>query len=158
MDKLLSTGFIALVEEISWLLLIVVIPKRNDKLKFYVDFRWLNVATKKKDPYPLPFIEEVLDEVSSHEVYSFLDGFFGYHQIMIVPKDMYKIAFIIDWGTFVWVILPFGFKDVPPTYQWAMNMAFKDYLGMFMKLFLDDFNVFNNLDTIYKATIMFWKM
>jgi hypothetical protein len=74
---------------------------------------------------------------------------------MIVPKDMYKIAFIIDWGTFVWVILPFGFKDVPPTYQWAMNMAFKDYLGMFMKLFLDDFNVFNNLDTIYKATIMF---
>jgi hypothetical protein len=43
--------------------------------------------------------------------------------------------------------MPFGFKNVPPTYQRMVNMAFKDYLGMFMKVFLDDFNVFNNLDT-----------
>jgi hypothetical protein len=44
----------------------------------YVDFRRLNVATK-KDPYPLPFMEEVLDMVARHEVYSFFDGFFSYH-------------------------------------------------------------------------------
>jgi hypothetical protein len=51
---------------------------------------------QEKNPYPLFFIEEVLDEVIGHEVYSFLDGFFGYHQIMIALEDMYKIAFIID--------------------------------------------------------------
>jgi hypothetical protein len=50
--------------------------------------------------YPLPFTNEVLDEVVGHKVYSFLDGFFNYHQIMISLKDRYKITFIIDWGTF----------------------------------------------------------
>ncbi len=65
-----------------------------------MDFWKLNV-TMKKEPYPLPFIEEVLDMVVGHEVYSFLDGFLGYHQITIAPKNKCKTTFIIDWGTFV---------------------------------------------------------
>jgi hypothetical protein len=65
-----------------------------------MDFRKLKVA-KKNEPYPLPFIEEVLDMALGHEVYSFLDGFLGYHQIMITSKYKYKITFITDWGTFV---------------------------------------------------------
>ncbi len=60
----------------------------------------LNVAMK-KDPYYLPFSKEVLDMVVGHEVYSFLDGFSGYHQILIDLEDKSKIIFIIDWGTFV---------------------------------------------------------
>lgn len=60
-----------------------------------MDFRWLNDATK-KDPNLLPFIEGVLNEVVGHEVYSFLDGIFGYHQIMITHEDMYKITFITN--------------------------------------------------------------
>ncbi len=59
--------------------------KKNGKFRMYVDFRRFDAATK-KDPYPLPFIEEVLDKVGGHEVYSFLDGFFNYHQIMIGIK------------------------------------------------------------------------
>jgi hypothetical protein len=86
LDKLLSVGFIALVEEASWLSLIIVVLKKNNKLKIYMDFLQLNVATN-KDPYLLPFTEEVLDEVARHEVYSFLDGFSSYHQIMISPKN-----------------------------------------------------------------------
>jgi hypothetical protein len=82
-----------------------------------------------------------------HEVYSFFDGFFDYHQIMITPKNKYKIAFIINWGSFVWVVMSFGLKNVPPTYQWAVITSFNDYLRVFMKLFLDDFNMFNNFDT-----------
>jgi hypothetical protein len=64
-----------------------------------VEFWRLNVATK-KDPYPLPFIEEVLNKVTSHKVYSFLDGFSSYHQIMITFENKYNTTFIIDWGTF----------------------------------------------------------
>jgi hypothetical protein len=60
---------------------------------------------------------------------------------------MYKTAFITNWGTFIWVIMPFRLKNAPPTYQWVMSMAFKDYLRIFMKLFLDDFSVFNDLNT-----------
>jgi hypothetical protein len=97
----------------------------------------LNTATKKY-PYPLTFTNEVLDKVVGHEVYSFSDSFFGYHQIQITPKDCYKTTFITDWGRFVWVVMPFGFKNAPPTHQRTMSKAFKDYLDDFMKLFLDD--------------------
>jgi hypothetical protein len=68
----------ALVEEVNYLSLIVVVPKNNNKLRICVDFRQFNVVAK-KDPYPLPFTKEVLDKMANHEVYSFLDGFFGYH-------------------------------------------------------------------------------
>jgi hypothetical protein len=66
---------------------------------------------------------------------------------MIAPKDQYKIPFIIEWGVFVCLIMPFELKNAPPTYQRAINMAFKEYLGVFMKLFLDDFNIFSDLKT-----------
>jgi hypothetical protein len=56
-NKLLAVGFIKFVEEATWLSPIVVLPKKNGKLKIYIDFRKLNI-TRKKDPYPLPFIDE----------------------------------------------------------------------------------------------------
>jgi len=145
MGKPLSVGFISLMEEASWLSLVVIIPKNTVNSKC-VEFWRLNVATK-KDPYPLPFIEEVLDKVTSHKDYSFLDGFFSYHQIMITSKNKYNTTFIIHWKTFVWVVMPFRLKNAPPTYQWVGSMVFKDYFGVFMKLFLDDFNMFNDLNT-----------
>jgi hypothetical protein len=81
-----------------------------------VDFQKLNVATK-NDLYPLPFTKEVLNMVVGHEVYLFLDVFSSYHQITITPENKYKTSFIIDWGTFVWIIMPFKLKNVPPIYQ-----------------------------------------
>jgi len=74
---------------------IIVITKKNGKLRIYIDFRKLNVATK-KDPYPLSFINEVLNIVIGYKAYSFLDGYLGYRQIFIALKDKYKIAFVID--------------------------------------------------------------
>jgi hypothetical protein len=76
LDKLLVAWFIILVEEATWLSPIVVVPKNNKKLRIYMDFWKLNVAMK-NDSYPLPFMEEVLNMVEGHEVYSFLDGFSG---------------------------------------------------------------------------------
>jgi hypothetical protein len=66
---------------------------------------------------------------------------------MIILEDRYKTIFIIDWGAFAWVVMPFGLKNAPPTYQRVASTTFKDYLGVFMKLFLDDSNMFNNWDT-----------
>ncbi len=70
--------FITAMEEVTWFSPIVVVPKKNGKLRICVNLRILN-ATMKKDPYPLPFTEEVLDMVDGHEVYSFLDRFSDYH-------------------------------------------------------------------------------
>jgi hypothetical protein len=96
-NKLLAVGFIKLVEEATWLSPIVIVPKNNGKLRIYVDFRKLNTTTK-KDVHPLPFINEVINTVVEHEVYTFLDGFLGYHQFSITPEDQNKTTFVIDWG------------------------------------------------------------
>jgi hypothetical protein len=74
---------------------VVVVPKKNAKLRICIDFKKLNVATK-KDPYPLPFTDEMLNTVIGYEAYFFLDGYSGYHQIFIAPEDRYKTTFVID--------------------------------------------------------------
>ncbi len=61
----------------------------------YIDFKKLSVATK-KDPYPLPITNEVMNSVIGYETYSFLDGYSRYHQIYIALKDKYKIAFVTN--------------------------------------------------------------
>jgi hypothetical protein len=68
--------------------------QKNGKLKIYIDFKKLYEATK-KDPYPLPFTDEVLNIVARYEAYSFLDGYLGY-QIFIAQEDRYKIAFVTN--------------------------------------------------------------
>jgi hypothetical protein len=70
--------FIKLVEKATWISYIVVVLKKNGKLKICVNFSKLSVATK-KDPYPLPFTDEVINTIVGHEVYTFLDGFSKYH-------------------------------------------------------------------------------
>jgi hypothetical protein len=145
LDKLLAAGFIEPIEQATWLSPIVVVPKKNGKLSICIYFQKLNAATKKY-PYPLPFTNEVLDKVMGHEVYLFLDGFSKYHQIQIAFEDHYKTTFITDWGAFVWVVMPFGLKNAPPTHQKVVNKAFKNYLDDFMKKNLDDFTIFSDLD------------
>jgi hypothetical protein len=92
---LLATGFIQSVKEATWLSPIVIIPKKNGKPRICINFRKLNVATK-KDPYPLPFTYEVLNTIVGYEAYSFLDGYLGYHQIFITLEEKYKTPFVID--------------------------------------------------------------
>jgi hypothetical protein len=73
---------------------IVVVPKKNGKLRICINFKKLNVATK-KDPYSLPFIDEVLNIVLGYMAFFFKDEYSGYHQISIALKDKYKTTFII---------------------------------------------------------------
>jgi hypothetical protein len=94
-DKLLTDMFIKYVKEVKWLSPIVVVPKENGKLRICINFKKLN-ATTNKDPYPLPFTNEMLNIVVGYETYSFLDGYSGYHQISIAPKDIYNTTFVID--------------------------------------------------------------
>jgi hypothetical protein len=73
-NKLLIVGFIKPVEEATWLSLIMVVLRKNEKLKIYVDFKKLN-ATTKKDPYLLFFMDEVINTIVGQEVYTFMDTF-----------------------------------------------------------------------------------
>jgi hypothetical protein len=73
---------------------IVLVPKKNGKLKIYVNFKKLNEATK-KDPYPLPFTDEVLNIIAGYEAYYLLDEYLRF-QIFIAQEDRHNIALIID--------------------------------------------------------------
>ncbi len=92
-----------------------------------MDFRKLNEATK-KNPYPLPFSNEILNIVIGYGAYSFLDGYLGYHQISIAPKDRYKTTFVTNWGASVWMVMPFGVKNGPLTFKKTISKTFKEYL------------------------------
>ena len=93
-----------------------------------------------KDHFPLPFINTILDEVAGHELYTFMDGYSGYNQISIAAEDHHKIAFITPWGTFIYVVMPFGLCNAPSTFQRAMSFAFSDLLHQSMTVFIDNFS------------------
>ncbi|MCO5567162.1 hypothetical protein L7F22_020850 [Adiantum nelumboides] len=111
-DNLLKAGFITEVASSDWLFPIVVVPKKNGKLKVCVDYRKLNTQTI-KDPFPLPFTDMMLDEIAGHEMCSFMDGYSGYNQLKITPEDRSKTTFITEWGAFMYLVMPFGLCNVP---------------------------------------------
>ncbi len=122
-----------------------------------MDFKKFNKVTK-KNPYPLPFSNEVLNIVARYETYLFLDGYSRYHQISIAPKDKYKITFVINQGAFVWMVMPFGVKNGPSTFQKIVNRTFKEYLDQFMKIFLNDFTFYSDMENhLMKLRLCFQK-
>ena len=148
LDKLLEVGFIYPVLSSQWVSPIVVVPKKSGpggkvKIRVCQDFRKLNQATK-KDHFPLPFTDVILDKVAGHELYSFLDGFSGYNQISIKPEDRDKTTFTTDWGTYAFTRMPFGLCNAPGTFQRAMMIIFQDFLRKFLEIFMDDFCVFSS--------------
>jgi hypothetical protein len=143
LDKLLDAGFIYPVKNSEWVSPIVVVPKKvgvDGKVKIRVcqDYRKLNEATK-KDAYPLPFTDIILDHVAGHTVYTFLDGMSGYHQTFIKDGDQIYTTFITDWGTYAFRRMPFGLCNAPGTFQRTMRDIFHDFL----EVFIDDFAVFS---------------
>jgi len=139
-DKLLVARFIKLVEIIEWVSPMVLALKKNGKLKVCVNYKPLNKVTK-KDRYPLPFCEEILEEVVQHKMYTFENGYRGYHQVKIILEDQLKITFITPWGTFCYTIMSFGLCNAPRTFQRLMNKVFEPFLGLFLRIFIDDFKV-----------------
>jgi hypothetical protein len=147
-DRLLEAGFIYPVNNSEWMSPIVVVPKKvgaDGKVKIRVcqDFRKLNSATK-KDYFPLPFTDIILDHVAGYQRYSFLDGFSGYNQVFIRMSDQLKTTFTTEWGTFAFNRMPFGLCNAPGTFQRLMMDIFKDFLRHFLEVFIDDFAVFSN--------------
>ena len=90
-----------------------------------IDYRKLNSVTR-KDHFPLPFIDQMLDRLAGHEFYCFLDGYSGYNQIPIAPKDQEKTTFTCPFGTFAYRRMPFGLCNAPATFQQCMLSIFSD--------------------------------
>lgn len=115
-EKLLEVGFIIPKEYSPWISNIVVVNKPNNYIRICIDFCDLNKESL-KNHFPLPNIDIIVDSNMGHAFLSFMDGFFRYSQIFINPQDQYKTTFTTTWGTFCWVMIPFGFKNTGTTYQ-----------------------------------------
>nr|GEW20457.1 reverse transcriptase domain-containing protein [Tanacetum cinerariifolium] len=108
-----------------------------------IDYRKLNEATR-KDHFPLPFMDQMLKRLPGNEFYCFLDGFSGYFQIPINPRDQEKTTFTCLYRMFAHRRMPFGLCNAPGTFQRCMLAIFHDMVEKTMDEFMDDFLVFGN--------------
>ncbi|CAN6547337.1 unnamed protein product [Malus baccata var. baccata] len=108
-----------------------------------IDYRKIN-ATTRKDHFPLPFLDQMLERLAGHSFYCFLDGYSGYNQIVIAPDDQEKITFTCPFGTFAYRRMPFGLCNAPATFQRCMVGIFSDYVEKIIEIFMDDFSVFGD--------------
>nr|GEU42275.1 reverse transcriptase domain-containing protein [Tanacetum cinerariifolium] len=115
-----------------------------------IDYRKLNDATR-KDHFPLPFMDQMLERLAENEFYFFLDGFLGYFQIPIDPQDQEKTTFTCPYGTFAYRRMPFGLCDAPDMFQRCMIAIFHDMIEKTMKVFMDDFSIFGDGNFIKKG-------
>ncbi|PKA45600.1 RNA-directed DNA polymerase like [Apostasia shenzhenica] len=136
-NKLLGVGYIREVQYPQWLTNVVMVNKANGKWRMRVDFRTLNQACS-KDTYPLPRIDAMVDRTVGYEIMSFLDAFSRYHQIWMAKEDEEKTAFITDYDTYCYNVMPFGLKNVGATYQRMIDAVFKGQRGRNLEAYVDD--------------------
>ena len=119
----------------------VVHYKNTSEIHICVDLRKLNDACV-HNLFPIPFTDEVLEGVGGQEVYSFTDGFLGYHQIQIAKQDHHKNTFVTEWGFFKYTVMPFGVKNAPAVVSHVVVVVFKDFIQKFLQVYMDDWTIY----------------
>jgi hypothetical protein len=142
--KLLDARIIIPLRYSEWISNLVSVRNKNGEIRLCVDFRNLNKCSR-KDNYPLPKMEHILQKVSGSKVMSFIDGFLGYNQISVHPDDREKNSFTTPWGTFMYENMPFGLMNAGATFQRVMGIAFIGEKDKFILIYLDDITVFSNI-------------
>nr|GEU31432.1 reverse transcriptase domain-containing protein [Tanacetum cinerariifolium] len=159
--KLLDSGLIYPISDSPWVSPVHCVPKKggftvienedNELIlarlvtgwRVCINYRKLNNATR-KDHFPLPFMDQMLERLAGNQYYCFLDGFSGYFQIPIDPKDQEKTIFNCPYGTFAYRRMPFGLCNALGTFQRCMMAILYDMIEKTMEVFMDDFFVFGN--------------
>nr|GEW19258.1 reverse transcriptase domain-containing protein [Tanacetum cinerariifolium] len=160
-EKLLGVGLIYPIFDSPWVSPVHCVPKKGGftvieneenelistrlvtEWRVCIDYQKLNEATR-KDHFPLPFMDQMLERLAGNEFYCFLDGFSGYFQIPIDPRDQEKTIFTCPYGTFAYRRMPFGLCNAPGTFQRCMLAIFHDRVEKTMEVFINDFSVFGN--------------
>ncbi|GJW65484.1 reverse transcriptase domain-containing protein, partial [Tanacetum coccineum] len=160
-EKLLDSGLIYPISDSPWISPVHCVPKKggftvvaNDENELIptrlvtgwrvcIEYRKLNEATR-KDHFPLPFMDQMLERLARNDYYCFLDGFSGYFQIPIDPKDQENTTFTCPYGTLAYRRMPFGLCNASGTFQRCMLAIFHDMVEKTMGVFMDDFSVFGN--------------
>ncbi|KAF9762731.1 Retrovirus-related Pol polyprotein from transposon [Nosema granulosis] len=150
-EKLLRLGIIR-ESKSPWCSRVSPADKKDGTVRLCVDYRRINALTR-KDTYPLPRIDEILDDISGAEYFSCLDATSGYYQLAMSERDKEKTAFAWKGGLFEFNRMPFGLCNAPATFQRAMDNVFRKENRRFVIPYLDDIVIFSKTRKKHEATL-----
>ena len=115
----------------------VVVPKKDGKWRVCVDYTNLNDVCL-KDSFLLPRVDQIVNSTTEHGMFSFLDAFSRYHQILMFQSNEEKITFVTLHGLYYYKVIPFGLKNANATYQRLITKIFKPLIGWTVEIYIDD--------------------
>jgi hypothetical protein len=130
-----------------WGASVLFVQKKDGSQRMCVDYRSLNDVTV-KNKYPLPRIEDLIDQMRGARVFSKTDLRSGYHQMKIWPSDILKTDFPTRYGLYEFTVMSFGLTNAPAYFVNLMNKVFMEYLDRFVVVFIDDILIYSKSEAI----------